>query len=200
MVTRKLMAAVGLATALALPVVPALAAHNGDGHGGHAHGQGRLHDGRVEAHNTHNKGQHGWGRFRLQQFEGIVASYDGASLVLHPLRSEAVTVTVTISSSTVITADEGVTTTTLAQGEQVHVKAALGADGSYTAVRVTIQRAEGQTEATPEDNSAAQPTTTPEDNATAQPTAEPTTTPDQESQPETPHKHKKHGGDSSLRP
>lgn len=199
MVTRKLMAAVGLAAALALPVVPVLAAHGGDsdGHGGRSHGQGRLHVGRVEAH---NKGQHGWGHVRQRQLEGVVASYDGASMVLHPLRSEAVTVTIAISSSTVITADEGVATTTLAQGEQVHVKAALGTDGSYTALRVTIQRTETEPEATPEDNSAAQPTTTPDDNAAAQPTSEPTTTPDQESQPEAPHKHKKHGGDSSTRP
>ena len=195
MAARKLAAAVGLAMALALPTLPALASHGGDValNGGRHHGQG--HDGGVL-----NGGQGVWARkgrhelrlkhHRLRQFEGVVSSFDGSTLVLHPLHTDAVTVTVTISSSTVITADESVTTTTLAAGEQVHVKVAVGAGGSLTAVRVTIQRSEADADQTPTGDDAAQPT------------AEPTTTPpDQGAGPNGPHghhKHKGHGDDATA--
>jgi hypothetical protein len=195
MAVRKLAAAVGLAMALALPALPAMASHGGDiaFNGGRHHGQG--HDGGAlnggqgvwtwkDRHERHLK-HHG-----LLQFEGVVSSFDGSTLVLHPLHTDAVTVTIAISSSTVVTADESVTTTTLAAGEQVHVKAAVGAGGSFTAVRVTIQRSETGADQTPTGDDAAQPT------------AEPTTTPpDQEAGPNGPHghhKHKGHGDDSSA--
>src|SRR5579872_7472452 len=110
MAARKLAAAVGLAIALALPALPALASHGGDVafDGGRHHGQGHnggslngdqglgTHKGRHERSLKHH---------RLRQFEGVVSSFDGSTLVLHPLHTDAVTVTIAISSSTVITAD-----------------------------------------------------------------------------------------------
>lgn len=133
---RSLLIALGLVGALALPGAVARAA----GHGGH--GKGRHHGWAY----GHHHGNHGHG---LHQLEGMVVSVapDGSSMVIQPLDTDAVTLTVTISTtgpmSTVITAADGVTTTTLAAGEQVHV-AATELNGAYTAVRVLIQKQDAE--------------------------------------------------------
>ena len=122
MVKRNVMITLGLAAALALPVAPALAAGQGQAHG-HT---------KVVRHSTHAKS--------LRQVEGTVVSLasDGSSFVLRPMASKAVTVTVAIASSTVVTAAVGVTPT-LAAGEQVHV-AGKESNGTYWAVRVLIEK------------------------------------------------------------
>ena len=136
MVSKRIVTALGVVAALALPGVSALAAgHSGAGHGGH-HGsaaQARGHHG--GAHRP--TGQRGHG---LRQLEGTIVAVDASSLALQPLTSHAVTVTVAISSGTSIVADAGVTST-LAAGEQVHVAARVDTSGGYTAVLVRIQRA-----------------------------------------------------------
>src|SRR5579864_1210701 len=130
--SRSLLIAVSLAGALALSGATARAADHG-GHGkGHRHGW----------EHGHRHGNHG---HALRQLEGIVVSVasDGSSMVVQPMDTDAVSVTVLISTtgpmSTVITTADDVTTTTLAAGEQVHV-AAMDVSGTVTAVRVLIQR------------------------------------------------------------
>ncbi len=96
-------------------------------------------------HDDHgSKGGHGGEHHGPFQFEGVIVSVatDGSSMVLQRPNSPNVTATITISSSTVITADEGVTTTTLAAGEQVHVKAQQQADGTFVATWIEIQKPE----------------------------------------------------------
>ena len=127
-VKRNYLITLGIAAALALPVAPALAA--GKGHAnGHLKGH---HQTRVVRHSTHGKS--------LRQLEGTIASMasDGSSFVLRTMASKALTVTVAISSSTVVTAEAGVTPT-LAAGEQVHV-AGKESNGTYWAVRILIQK------------------------------------------------------------
>jgi Domain of unknown function (DUF5666) len=126
MVKRNYLITLSIAAALALPVAPALAAGNGHVNG---HPKGH-HQTRVVRHSTHSKS--------LRQFEGTVVSLDGSSVVLRPMGSKAMTVTVAISSSTVVTAAAGVTPT-LAAGEQVHV-AGKESNGTYWAVRILIQK------------------------------------------------------------
>ena len=120
MVKRSYLITLGIAAALALPAGPALAAANG-----HAPGHTK-----VVHHSTHGKS--------LRQLEGTVVSLAGSSFVLRPMASKAMTVTVAISSSTVVTAAAGVTPT-LAAGEQVHV-AGKESNGTYSAVRILIQK------------------------------------------------------------
>jgi hypothetical protein len=96
-------------------------------------------------------GGHGDGEHHGQvQFEGVIVSVaaDGSSMVLQRPNSPGVTATITISSSTVITADEGVTTTTLAAGEQVHVKAQQ-VNGTFVATRIEIQKPEANGDQNP---------------------------------------------------
>jgi hypothetical protein len=98
-----------------------------------------------------SKGGHGGGDHHGQfQFEGVIVSVaaDGSSIVLQRPNSPGVTATITISSSTVITADEGVTTTTLAAGEQVHVKAQQ-VNGTFVATRIEIQKPEANGDQNP---------------------------------------------------
>jgi hypothetical protein len=127
MVKRNYLITLGIAAALALPAGPALAA--GKGHKGQAHGYTK-----VVHHSTHGKS--------LRQLEGTVVSMasDGSSFVLRPMASKAMTVTVAMSTSTVVTAEAGVTST-LAAGEQVHV-AGKESNGTYWAVRILIQKSE----------------------------------------------------------
>ena len=122
MVKRNLLITLGITAALALPVAPALAAGKG-----HAPGHTK-----VVRHSTHGKS--------LRQLEGTVVSVDGSSFVLRPMASKAMPVTVAISTSTVVTAEAGVTPT-LAAGEQVHV-AGKESNGTYWAVRILIQKSE----------------------------------------------------------
>ena len=124
---RNLLITLGITAALALPITPALAAGQGQAHG-HT---------KVVRHSTHAKS--------LRQVEGTVVSLasDGSSFVLRPMASKAVTVTVAIASSTVVTAAVGVTPT-LAAGEQVHV-AGKESNGTYWAVRILIQKSAAAT-------------------------------------------------------
>jgi hypothetical protein len=94
-------------------------------------------------HGPKGKGGHGGDHHGQAEFEGVIVSVaaDGSSFVLQRPNSPNVTATITISSSTVITADEGVTTTTLAAGEQVHVKAQQ-VNGVFVATRIEIQKPE----------------------------------------------------------
>ena len=124
MVKRNLLITLGITAALALPAGPALAAGSGKGH---AHGHTK-----VVHRSTHGKS--------LRQLEGTVVSVDGSSFVLRPMASKATTVTVAMSTSTVVTAEAGVTPT-LAAGEQVHV-AGKESNGTYWAVRILIQKSE----------------------------------------------------------
>ena len=140
MVKRNLLITLGIATALALPVAPALAAGKG-----HAHG-------RLKGHHHTSVVRHSTDTARgksLRQFEGTVVSMapDGSSFVLQPMDSKATTVTVAISTSTVVTAEAGVTPT-LAAGEQVHV-AGKDSNGTYWAVRVLIQKTEADADRGP---------------------------------------------------
>src|SRR5207249_2491082 len=102
----------------------------------YGHQKGHQHT-RVVRHSTHTA--HGKS---LRQFEGTVVSMasDGSSFVLQPRDSKAMTVTVAISTSTVVTAAVGVTPT-LAAGEQVHVSG-KESNGTYWAVRVLIEKSE----------------------------------------------------------
>jgi hypothetical protein len=125
MIKRNLLMTMGVAAALALSGAPALAAGKGqaDAHGkdhGHRHSAVRGHS--------------------LRQVEGRVVSLasDGSSFVVQPQDSKALTVTVAISTSTVVTADVGITPTR-AVGEQVHVSGRVS-QGTYWAVRVLIQK------------------------------------------------------------
>ena len=120
MVKRSYLITLGIAAALALPAGPALAAGKGPQHA------------KVVQHKTHGKS--------LRQLEGTVASLasDGSSFVLRTMASKAVTRTVAMSTSTVVTATVGVTPT-LAVGEQVHV-AGKESNGTYWAVRILIQK------------------------------------------------------------
>ena len=120
MVKRNYLITLGIAAALALPAGPALAAGKG-----HAPGHTK-----VVRLSTHGKS--------LRQLEGTVVSLDGSSFLLRPMASKAMTVTVAISTSTVVTAEAGVTPT-LAAGEQVHV-AGKESNGTYWAVRILIQK------------------------------------------------------------
>lgn len=171
-----LVIALGALAALALPGAPALARGphgHAMGHGGrqgafvwhnHHHGDGGH---PVLKHLKHRQ-QHGKHQLhRLWQFEGVVTSFDGTTLVLHPRFSNVISATITISSSTVITAAEGISAT-LAPGEQVHVQAVRNPDGSFTALRIRIQRGAAPG-ATPEATETPQATET--DQATATPTA-----------------------------
>jgi hypothetical protein len=125
---KRILTTLSITVALALPVAPALAAGKG-----HAHGHLKGHDHTsVVHHSTQGKS--------LRQLEGTVVSLDGSSFVLRPMNSKAMTVTVAISSSTVVTAEAGVTPT-LAAGEQVHV-AGKESNGTYSAVRVLIEKSE----------------------------------------------------------
>jgi hypothetical protein len=128
MVTRNVLTTLGITVALALPVAPALAAGKGHAYG---HLKGHHHT-RVVRHSNQGKS--------LRQLEGTVVSLDGSSFVLRSMDSKAMTVTVAISSSTVVTAEAGVTPT-LAAGEQVHV-AGKESNGTYSAVRVLIEKSE----------------------------------------------------------
>ena len=171
----------GALVALALPGAPALArGPHGDGMGQMGHGarhgafvwhNGHRGDGGRHVLKHKQRQDHGKHQYhRLWQFEGVVASFDGATLVLHPRFSNAISATVAVSSSTVITATEGVSAT-LAPGEQVHVQAVRNPDGSFTALRIRIQRSgavSGDPTATPP------ATGTPEATATDQATATPT--------------------------
>ena len=131
MVKRTQLITLGIAAALALPVAPALAAGKGPANG---HLKGHHHTNVVHhsAHTARGKS--------LRQFEGTVVSLasDGSSFVLRPMDSKAMTVTVAISTSTVVTAEVGVTPT-LTAGEQVHV-AGKESNGTYWAVRVLIEK------------------------------------------------------------
>jgi hypothetical protein len=125
MIKRNLLMTMGVAAALALSGAPALAAGKGqaDAHGkdhGHRHSAVRGHS--------------------LRQVEGRVVSLapDGSSFVVQPQESKALTVTVAISTSTVVTAAVGITPT-LAVGEQVHVSGRVS-QGTYWAVRIMIQK------------------------------------------------------------
>jgi hypothetical protein len=129
MAKRNLVMALSLLAALALPAAPALAA----GHG-HGHANGRQTECGVKGPRGGARG-HG-----VRQIEGTVVSYGNMVLVVQPMASRGLTVTVSITSSTVITAAPGVSTT-LAAGEQVHVAATADAGCTYTAVRVVIQSA-----------------------------------------------------------
>jgi hypothetical protein len=125
---KRILTTLSITAALALPVAPALAAGKG-----HANGHLKGHDHtRVARHSTQGKS--------LRQLEGTVVSLDGSSFVLRPMNSKAMTVTVAISSSTVVTAEAGLTPT-LAAGEQVHV-AGKENNGTYWAVRVLIEKSE----------------------------------------------------------
>src|SRR5579859_338944 len=125
----KLIASLGLIGALALSAAPSLAA--GKGPGPH------LRAVPPALSNTHGrpaakpakpaKGTAPHGK-SLRQLEGVVVSFDGSALVMQPMGHHALTVTVTISSSTIITAEEGVTPT-LTAGEQIHVAAVAAAGG-----------------------------------------------------------------------
>jgi Domain of unknown function (DUF5666) len=126
MVKRNYLITLGIAAALALPAGPALAAGKGHAYG---HLKGHHHTRAVHP-STHGKS--------LRQLEGTVVSLDGSSVVLRPMGSKALMVTVAISSSTVVTAAAGVTPT-LAAGEQVHV-AGKESNGTYWAVRILIQK------------------------------------------------------------
>jgi hypothetical protein len=127
MIKRNLLMAMGVAAALALSGAPALAAGKGQAD---THGKGNNHGHR-----------HATVRGRsLRQVEGRVVSLapDGSSFVVQPQDSKALTVTVAISTSTVVTAEVGITPT-LAVGEQVHVSGRVN-QGTYWAVRVLIQK------------------------------------------------------------
>ena len=128
MVKRNLLITLGITAALALPVSPALAAGKGKGHA-YGHLKGHHHT-RAAHPSTRGKS--------LRQLEGTVVSVDGSSFVLRPMASKAVTMTVAMSTSTVVTAAVGVTPT-LAAGEQVHV-AGKESNGTYWAVRILIQK------------------------------------------------------------
>src|SRR5919202_3704737 len=125
-VKRNYLITLGITAALALPVAPALAAGKGHAYG---HLKGHPHTRAVHP-STRGKS--------LRQLEGTVVSLDGSSFVLRPMDSKAMTVTVAISASTVVTAEAGVTPT-LAAGEQVHV-AGKESNGTYWAARILIQK------------------------------------------------------------
>ncbi|HZS91711.1 MAG TPA: DUF5666 domain-containing protein [Chloroflexota bacterium] len=115
----------GVAAALALSGAPALAAGKGQAD---AHGKGHRH------HQSTVRGK------SLRQVEGRIVSLatDGSSFAVQPQDSKALTVTVAITTSTVVTAEAGITPT-LAVGEQVHVSGRVS-QGTYWAVRVQIQK------------------------------------------------------------
>ena len=137
MAHRNIVMALSLVGALILPASTALAAGHGTGPKGH------------KASCTLSVARHDAEGKNRRQIEGTVVSVSstpvvsGTTFVVKPQGSHGMTVTVGIDSSTVITAVKGVTTTTLAAGEQVHVAARAGAACTFTATRVVIQRAQG---------------------------------------------------------
>ncbi len=128
---KRVVVALSVVAALALPAATTLAAgHGGAGGGGHRDQHG------AAARGHHQKG-HNYSR-TVRQLEGSVVRYDSSSLVLQQAPSRALTVTIALSTSTIITAEEGISPT-LADGERVHVVANVDAAGAYTATLVRIQ-------------------------------------------------------------
>ncbi len=135
MVYRNLAMALSLVGAIALPVSTTMAA-----------GHGIMH--KAQRYCTSSVVPlHGRTRMSRSQFEGTVVSVSstpvvsGTTFVVKAQGSQGMTITIGIDSSTVITAGVGVTTTTLAVGEQVHVAARSGPVCTFTATRVEIQPA-----------------------------------------------------------
>jgi hypothetical protein len=123
-VTRIAVAA-SLAAALLMPATGAFASDHGGASERGNHGAVR-----------HHRGDH-----RRPGMEGVIVSIapDQSSLVVRPPDTASISATILISSSTIITVDAGVTTTTLAVGEQVHILAHRDGD-ALVAIRIDIQR------------------------------------------------------------
>ena len=129
---RHLAVAVSLLATLLVPATGAFAAPQSGPQGQSQHGgAGRPAQGPRDRRGGHHP----------HQVEGVIVSLapDDTRLTVRPPETTALSTTILIASSTVITADAGVTTTVLAVGEQVHVLARHEGN-ALVALRIDIQR------------------------------------------------------------